>query len=189
MILYNVLSVRSPLEFSTALETVLKEAVHRSGSGGLDLPAHGNPLRKGGLVPSVFAIMGELWERQGEKLEKNKEWDISKKKNRNVYFCVAYSRYLFTAIHRMNNRLKKLFNLIWWRVRMSYHRYNNLVDLLNGDLAAKIGRNIFFKDLMDRERKCSFPSKVSGKCFYEGKCRSKCNINEVKWSTYDAIYI
>ena len=72
---------------------------------------------------------------------------------------------------------------------MSYHRYNNLAELLNGDLAAKIGRGIFSKDLMYRECNCSLPSKVNGKCFYKGKFRSKCIIYEVECSKCDAIYI
>ena len=109
--------------------------------------------------------MGELWEKQDEKVEKNKEKDVSVKKNRNVYFCVAYSRYFSTAIHRVTNRLKKSFNLTWLRVRMSYHRFNNLAELLNGDLAEKIGRGIFSKDLMDRECNCSLPYKVSRNVF------------------------
>ena len=54
--------------------------------------AHANALRKAGRAPSVSPTMGELWEKQDEKLEKNKERDVSVKKNRNVYFCVAYSR-------------------------------------------------------------------------------------------------
>ena len=72
---------------------------------------------------------------------------------------------------------------------MSYHRFNNLAELLNLDLAAKIGRGIFSKDLMDRECNCSLPSKVNGKCVYEGKCRSKCIIYQVECSMCDAIYI
>ena len=60
----------------------------------------------------------------------------------------------------MIDRLKNSFNLTWLRVRMSYHRYNNLAELFNGDLAAKIGRGIFSKDLLDRECNCSLPSKV-----------------------------
>ena len=120
---------------------------------------------------------------------KNKGWEFSVKKNRNVYFCVAYSRYFSTAIHRVIDRIKRSFNLTWLRVRMSYHSYNNLAELLNGDLAAKIGRGIFSKDLMDRECNCSIPSKVNGKLFYEGKCQSKCIIYEVKCSTCNAIYI
>ena len=83
-------------------------------------------------------------------MEKKKERDVNVKKNRNVYFCVAYSRYFSAAIHRVIDRLKKSFNLTWLRVQISYHGFNNLAELLNGDLAAKIGRGIFSKDLMDR---------------------------------------
>ena len=36
-------------------------------------PAHANALRKAGLAPPVFPTMGELWEKQDENLEKNKE--------------------------------------------------------------------------------------------------------------------
>ena len=72
---------------------------------------------------------------------------------------------------------------------MSYHRYNNLAELLNVDLAAKIGRGVFSKDLMDRECNCSLTSKVNRKYVYEGKCRSKYIIYEVKCSTCDASYI
>ena len=85
--------------------------------------------------------------------------------------------------------LKNSFSLTWLRVRMSYHRYNNLAELLNQDLAAKIGRGIFSKDLMDRECNCSLQYKINGKCVYEGKCRSKCIIYEVKYSTCKDIYI
>ena len=72
---------------------------------------------------------------------------------------------------------------------MSYHRFNNLAELINGYLAAKIGRGIFSKDLMDRKCNCYLPSKVNGKCVYKGKCRSRCIIYEEKFSMCDAIYI
>ena len=75
------------------------------------------------------------------------------------------------------------------RVRISYHRFNNLAELLKGDLAAKIGWGIFSNDLMDRECNCSLPSKVKGKCVYDGKFRSKCLIYKVKFCTCDDIYI
>ena len=41
---------------------------------------------------------------------------------------------------------------------------------------------------MDREFKYSLPSKVNGKCGYEGKCRSRCKIYEVTCSMCDAFY-
>ena len=87
------------------------------------------------------------------------------------------------------NILENNFNFSWLRVGMSYHIFNNLAELLIGDLATKIGRGIFSKDLMDRECKCSLPSKVNRKCFYEGKCRYKFIIYGVKFSMCDAIYI
>ena len=71
---------------------------------------------------------------------------------------------------------------------MSYNRFNNLAELLNGDLVAKIGWGIFSKDLMDGECNCSLPYKVNGKGVYKGKYRSKRIIYKVKCSTFDAIY-
>ena len=94
-----------------------------------------------------------------------------------------------TSIHRVINRLKTFFNLSWLRVIMSYHRFNNLADLLNRYLAAKIGRGIFSKYLMDRECNCSLPSKVNIKCVYEGIYWSKCITYKVKCSICDANYI
>ena len=132
-------------------------------------PAHVNALRKAGLAPPVFSTMGDFWRKQDEKVYNEKERDISRKKNRNVYFCVTYSRYFSTSIHRVIDRLKRSFNLTRLRVRISYHIFNNSAELLNGDPAAKIGRGIFSKYLMDRKCNYSLPYKVNGKCAYEGK--------------------
>ena len=49
-----------------------------------------------------------------------------------------------------DQQAKKYFNLSWLRVRMSYHIFNNLAELLNGDIATKIERETFSKDLIDR---------------------------------------
>ena len=65
-------------------------------------------------------LISQIWEiyrrKQDEKVDMEKKQDVSKKKNRNVYFCVAYSRYFSTSIHRVVNRLKNSFNLSWLRV-------------------------------------------------------------------------
>ena len=68
-------------------------------------PAHANALRKAGLAPHVFPTMGDLWRKQDEKVDIEKEQSFSKK-NRNVYFCVAYSHYFSTSIYRVIYRLK-----------------------------------------------------------------------------------
>ena len=63
----------------------------------------------------------------------------------------------------------KTFNLAWIRVQIFYYIFNTLSELLNRDLAAKIGRGIISHDLMDRECKCSLPSNINRKYVYEGK--------------------
>ena len=148
-----------------------------------------NALSKAGLAPPNFPTMGYLWSKHDEKVDIEKEADVNKKKNIYVYFFAAYSLYFSTSIHRVINRLKMPFNLSWLIVQMSYHRFNNLAELLNGDLAAKIGRGIFSKDLMDRKCNCSLPYKFNGKCVYKNKFRSGYIIYEVKCYTCDAIYI
>ena len=93
-------------------------------------------------------------------------------------------------VHELFNLfLYTFFNLYWLRVRMSYHIFNNSDEILNEDLADKIGQVILSKYFMDRECNCSLPYKFNRKCFYEGKCRSKCLIYQVKCSMCDAIYI
>ena len=69
-------------------------------------PNHGTALCEAGLAPHIFPTMVDLWRNQDENVDYEKEQDIIKKKNRNVYFSVTYSRYLSTSTHRVINRLK-----------------------------------------------------------------------------------
>ena len=124
--------------------TSQKPSLHNEGVYKI-YPDHSNALRKAGLAHYNYPKMGDLWSKQDENVDMEKEPDVNKKENRNVYFCVGYSRYFYTSIHRVINRLKKCFNLSWIRIKMSYHRFNNLVELLNGHLGAKIGRGSFTK--------------------------------------------
>ena len=72
-----------------------------------------------------------------------------KKNNRNVYFCVAFSRYIYISTHSMINRL--IFkNISCIRVGMYYHGFNKLARLLNIYLTEKIGQGIISNDIMDR---------------------------------------
>ena len=73
-------------------------------------PAHVNALRNASLSPHVFPTMGDLWRKQDEKVDIEKEQSFSKK-NRNVYFCVAYSHYFSTSIYRVIYRLKSHLTL------------------------------------------------------------------------------
>ena len=101
----------------------------------------------------------------------------------------CHTHYVTVLVFFISVRTYNISKFSWLRVWMSYHRFSNLAELLNGDLAAKIGRGIFSKDLMDRKFNCSLPYKVNGKCVYEGKCWSICIIYEAKYSICEAIYI
>ena len=72
---------------------------------------------------------------------------------------------------------------------MSYHRLNNLAELLNLDLSAKIGLKILSVDLMDIECNSSLPSKINSECVYKGECWKKCLIYELKCSIIESNYI
>ena len=126
--------------------------------------------------------MGYLLKMQDEKLEieNEKEPDINNKEKQKCLLLCYLLTFFSTSIHRVINGLKKIFNLSWIRVIMYYHRFNNLDELLNGDLAAKIGRGICSKDLMDRECNCFLTSKVNGNSFM--KVNVGLNVLSIKYN-------
>ena len=127
---------------------------------------------------------------QDEKLdiENEKEPDVNKKKQKCLLLCclITLFSYIFPQGDQQAN---KYFNLSWLRVGISYHIFDNLAELLNRDLATKIGQGILSKYLIYRKCNCSLPFKFNEKCVYEDKCQSKWLIYEVKWSMCDTIYI
>ena len=80
-----------------------------------------------------------------------KKNETSTKKETEISTSLLPTHVIFLRLSKGESTgFKIIFNLSWLRVRMSYHRFNNLAELINGDLAAKIGQGIFSKDLMDR---------------------------------------
>ena len=60
-------------------------------------PAHTNALREAGLAPPVFPTMEELWKKQDEKVEKNKERDVSvKKKQKFLFLCCLLTLFFYS---------------------------------------------------------------------------------------------
>ena len=80
--------------------TSRKSSLHSEGVDKV-YPDHVNALCKVGIAPPALRTIGDLWNMQDEKTENEneKESDVNKKKNRNVYFCVTYSRYFSTSVH------------------------------------------------------------------------------------------
>ena len=97
---YNVLNCLGKL-------TSQKPSIHSEGVDKIFFH-HLNALRKSGLAPSDLPTMGYLWSKQDGKVDKEKETDVNKKKNRNVYFCVAYSN-CFYVYPQGDQQAKKIF--------------------------------------------------------------------------------
>ena len=63
--------------------TSIKPSIHYEGVDKI-YPNHANALRKVDLAPPNLPTMGVVWSKQYEKMDTEKEPDVSKKKNRNV---------------------------------------------------------------------------------------------------------
>ena len=87
--------------------------------------------------------MGDLWSKQDEKVDTEKEPDVATNKNRNVHFFVAYSHYFSTSIHTVMNRMKRSFERSCLRVRMSYLRFYDLAEFLTETSLQKLGGKYF----------------------------------------------
>ena len=87
-----------------------------------------------------------------------------------------------------NEQAKKYFSLSWMRVRMSYHIFNILVKLINGELTAKIRQKSFPEtDWIDNVTNIfHIRSAVSVSTHVNTR---KCLVYKVKCSMCEVIYI
>ena len=67
--------------------------------------------------------------------------DVFRKNYIYLIFCIAYSLWVSIYIHRVIERLKRLCNLSWMKLIMSYHRFNNLIKMIIGDLTENLESN------------------------------------------------
>ena len=69
---------------------------------------HANSLFEAGLVPSTILTIEEICKYRDEKIDCDKKKDptADRNKNRNINFCVAYSRYFSVSIHRVIHGIK-----------------------------------------------------------------------------------
>ena len=103
---------------------------------------------------ALHLLINQYWKIYGK--YRMRGWILRTKKNftpvkkQKFYFCVAYSRIFLPLYIGWSTTRIIYFILSCLRVRMSYHRFNSLSELINRDLAEKIGLGILSKDLMER---------------------------------------
>ena len=77
------------------------------------------------------------------------------------------------SIHVILKKARNKYNLKWLRLGMSYHKFSNLNQILQGDLTEKLMNGIASKDFEPRACNCHNAAKgENGYCAYNGECRS-----------------
>ena len=66
---------------------------------------------------------------------------------RNSYFFIGFSQLWREKIYSVIKKLQKSHGLQWLRVKMSYHRFPNIDEILQGDMIGKLKEGIGLKDL------------------------------------------
>ena len=72
---------------------------------------------------------------------------------------------------------------------MSYHKFPNLREILQGDLNGKILKGIGSRDFEPLPCNCSAPSKHNGICIFNGKCRHSIVVYKATCRICKAFYI
>ena len=117
--------------------------------------------------------MKDVIEKMELKAAERKETIKNKRMSRKTFFCIGVSEVWKqnNAIGAILKTLRNKHGLKWLRLSLSYHKFPNLRELLQGDLTTKLMEHIGSKDFERRECNCTTASKVDGVCIYGGNCR------------------
>ena len=113
---------------------------------------HAKALSKAGLYPKVYPTLNEIWKKaDSSKLNKDaKREKRSGGKELSTYLCIGFSKICWEKIYNIIKKLCDSNGIKWLRTRMSFPRFPNLGELLQGDLLSKIIHNLASKDFLDR---------------------------------------
>ena len=155
-------------------------------------PEHFQALRQAGLIHGEVPTLLEMHEKIKVKNSMINTKDKAKKllaRKRQVYFCIGYSSIWKTKIHRTLDKIRKKYKTLnFLRISMSYHRFPNLREIFQGDLQGKLNQGITSKDFINEECNCMTRGGQRN-CQYDGICRNKIIVYEVKCKATGKIYI
>lgn len=150
-------------------------------------PNHFKALEHAGLIEEKVPTLREELAKKPAETNYRKKSQNNRNRKRACYFCVGYSKAWTRPIHQTIKEVKDRYKLGWLRVSMSYHRFNNLRELLQGDMSGKINKGIVSLDFQTLECNC-LKRKTRG-CDYNGVCRSPLVVYKVVCKNTGKIYI
>lgn len=151
-------------------------------------PKHAEALKIANLVPKGFPTLNEVLQNAASRKEA-KENGSKTKNTRQIYFCLAVSKFWEKPIWVVLKKLRDKHGLKWLRVSMSYRRHSNLSQLFQGDLTAKLMRGVESADFKDRPCNCCNATLVEGSCFCKGKCRKSVVVYKANCKLCNCFYI
>ena len=113
---------------------------------------HAKALSKAGLDPKIYPALKEIWKKSGASKLNNdaRREKRSGGKEHTTYFCIGFSKIWQEKIYNIIKKLRDSNGIKWLHTWMSYHKFPNLWELLQGDMVSKIRRNLKSKDFLDR---------------------------------------
>ena len=152
-------------------------------------PDHCTALLVAGLLPDEMPVLKDVLGVVRDEKKSRRAKKPPDRRRRETFFCIGMS-YVWKGKNSLPKKLKKLRNkheLKWLRISMSYHRFPNLGELLQGDLCSKLNEDLISEDFMDRPCNCCKKLRPNnGQCIYHGECR-KC-ITVYKATCHDGHY-
>ena len=127
-------------------------------------------LLNNSTIPTLEELQqsSSLTETEKLKILKIKKWQ-AKDRKRMTFFKIGYCDFWKKLIHKIINETNRKFPcLSWLRVGMSYHRFCNIRELLQGDLNSKLYKNLQSLDFATLP--CNCPKNTE--CRFAGKCQT-----------------
>ena len=154
-------------------------------------PLHFEALNKADLLKNVE--IPSLAEKKKEMEDERKNPTLNKVKKRRerdrkraIYFKIGFSNFWIQPVHKIIKKHKNKFtSLNWLRVSMSYHRFTNFREHLQGDLTTKLNEGIDSEDFQTLQCNC----RNKKKCIYGGRCRSSIVVYQATCSMTGKKYI
>mgnify|MGYP001787478984 FL=1 len=154
-------------------------------------PQHFQALKHAGLITKkIPTLTQQLQSNEQSKNNKQGKDKSNNKRNRSrtTYFCIGYSKLWSKPIHCIIKKIQAKFNLKWLRVSMSYHRFNNLREIFQGDLSRKLTEGIGSIDFEILPCNCRTGER-NGACNYNNICRKSIVVYKVECNNTGKIYI
>lgn len=153
-------------------------------------PEHATALRAAKLAPPHFPTVGAVRAatQAATAARKTRRKNKSKRDDRTVYICVGESKYWIKPIHVIVKNLLRQYNLPWLIYRMSYHRFPNLSEHLQGILTAKLMKPVSSATDPDF-KECNCMNGICQLHGAEGRCNTRNVIYQITCKICNDAYI